>query len=225
MLRFFAHRGYHNQSIAQNSIASLKEAYELNFRAVEYDVWFLEGKIYVVHDRPESNELESLPQLSDYFLFKNEMKYWIDFKNLDQDNCEEAFLLTKKTIFDAKINLENIYLAPYITDYKISKSLLTKARKIFGKDINYIALCDSLTGERNLLELKDFITENQIKHLSIFYKLITKDLVKEFLDIELFSWTIKDVQTVVELEELGIKNFATDKITPQDYENYKKNQT
>ncbi len=86
-------------------------------------------------------------------------------------------------------------------------------------------MCDSLEREENLIELKEFISKNQIKHLSIFHKLLTKEIVKEFFDVELFSWTIDDVKRVAELEKLGIQNFATDKITPQDYENYQKNQT
>ena len=84
MVKLFAHRGFVTENISQNSIASLKQAYDFNFRAVEFDIWFLDEKLVLKHDQPLEKEINNLPKFRDYFSFKNELTYWMDFKNLDE---------------------------------------------------------------------------------------------------------------------------------------------
>jgi glycerophosphoryl diester phosphodiesterase len=73
MTKLFAHRGFASKNIPQNSIASLKHAYEFGFRAVEFDVWFLNKKLILKHDRPTEKEIENLANFHDYFFFGNEL--------------------------------------------------------------------------------------------------------------------------------------------------------
>jgi len=68
-----------------------------------------------------------------------------------------------------------------------------------------------------VLDLKQFLQKNNIKFLSIFHKLLTKDLLNILSGIEIFAWTVNDPARLYELEKLGVENFATDKITPRIY--------
>jgi glycerophosphoryl diester phosphodiesterase len=214
MTRLFAHRGFASKNIPQNSIASLKRAHEFGFRAVEFDVWFLQKKLILKHDHPTEKEINILPNFRDYFFFGNEFNYWIDFKNLDEKNSENFLKAVKKTLDEAAINLDQIYFAPFITDYKIAERIFIKIRKIFGEKINLIAVCEELKTAADVKILREFLTKNKIKFLSIFHEIIDQDFVKKFSDIEIFAWTVNDLKRLRELESLGVRNFATDKIIP-----------
>jgi glycerophosphoryl diester phosphodiesterase len=85
-----------------------------------------------------------------------------------------------------------------------------------GEKINLVAVCDKIENEQDEKNLRDFLTENKIKFLSIFHKLINKNFLEKFSDIEIFAWTVNDLNRLQELEQLGVKNFATDSILPKD---------
>lgn len=214
MVKLFAHRGFVKGGISQNSIMSLNQARKSGFRAVEFDIWFLEGKLFLKHDHPKKSELKNLPSLSDYFSFKNEFCYWLDFKNLDEKNVVVALKLVKKEIDEALLDIDKIYFAPFITDYKIAGKIFKEFRKIFGKKVQLVVVCEELKNFYQIKNLREFLTKNQVKFLSIFHELLDKTFVKIFPDIEIFAWTVNDLKRIKELEKIGIKNFATDKVIP-----------
>jgi len=192
MVKLFAHRGFVKAGIAQNSIASLKQAHKSGFKAVEFDIWFLEGKLFLKHDHPKKNELKILPNLSDYFSYKNEFCYWLDFKNLDEKNAGAALKIVKKEIDEVSLDMDKIYFAPFITDYKIAKKVFEKILKIFGNKVQIVAVCEELKTAQDIKNLHDFLTKNKIKFLSIFHELIDKTFIKIFPKIEIFAWTVND---------------------------------
>lgn len=214
MIKLFAHRGFITGNILQNSIASLKNAYDFGFKAIEFDIWFLQQELFLKHDRPKIEELNNLPKFKDYFLFNNDFEYWLDFKNLDEKNIDEILKMVKKTIEELGINLDKIYFAPFITNYNISGNIIKKFRSYFGERVNFVAVCEKLRNNKEVKILREFLSENKVKFLSINHKLINQDFVKLFSDIEIFAWTVNDQARLKELEKLGIKNFATDKIFP-----------
>lgn len=219
MIRLFAHRGFAKGSsqgnILQNSIASLNQAHKSGFKAIEFDIWFLEEKLFLSHDRPKKNALKTLPSLSDYFAYKNDFIYWMDFKNLDEKNADQVLKMVKDEIKKSGIKLDKIYFAPFITDYKIAKKVFEKIRKIFGNKVQIVAVCEKLKNAQDIKNLRDFLTKNKIKFLSIFHELVDGTFVKIFPEIEIFAWTVNDLKRVKELEKLGVKNFATDSIAPK----------
>jgi glycerophosphoryl diester phosphodiesterase len=212
MIRLFAHRGFAKGNILQNSIASLNHAHKSGFKAIEFDIWFLEENLFLSHDQPKKNALKTLPFLSDYFAYKNDFFYWMDFKNLDEKNADQALKIVKDEIKKLGIKLDKIYFAPFITDYKVAKKVFEKIRKIFGNKVQIVAVCEELKTASDIKNLRDFLTKNKIKFLSIFHELVDKTFVKIFPEIEIFAWTVNDLKRVKELENLGIKNFATDSI-------------
>ena len=216
MIRLFAHRGLAKEKILQNTIASLNQAHKKGFKAIEFDIWFLAGELFLKHDRPKKSELKNLPKFCDYLQFKNYFHYWLDFKNLDEENSEAALKIVKKEIDEAGISIEQIYFAPFITDYKFAGKILAKIRKIFGKKAQLVAVCEELKNFEQIKFLREFLTKNEIKFLSISHQFLDQTFVKIFPDIKIFAWTVNDLQRLGELEVLGVKNFATDKILPKD---------
>lgn len=219
MIKIFAHRGYVINDFAQNSIESLKAAFDNGFSGIEYDVWFLNGELIIAHDKPESG-FASLSKFKDFFLFGNKIKYWIDFKNLDETNADQVLALVKKEILIAKIDLKNIYFAPFIEKLNDAISVYAKIRDFFGQGAQIVALCVEIPGESATRYYQD-LKKNDVKFLSIMHKNIDQNFMKVFHDVEIFAWTVNDLQRIAELEKLGVKNCASDKITPKNYEQRK----
>lgn len=216
-MKLFAHRGFVTQSHTENSVASLKEAVARGFKAIEFDIWFVAEKLLLKHDQPQENDITILPNLRDYFIYKNDLIYWCDFKNLDEENSSKALIFFKNEIENCDIKLDQIYFAPFIVDHILADKIFTKIRNIFGSKANIVAVCEDLENEQKLQELRQFLNKNNVKNLSIFYKLIDKNFMQKFSDIKIFAWTVNDLPKLQELEAFGVSNFATDKITPEIY--------
>jgi len=215
MIKLFAHRGFVTKNAAQNTIASLKEAVAQNFLGIEFDIWFLNGGLFLKHDEPEFREINNLPILQDYFCFKNSLEYWMDFKNLDEKNSAKALELVKIEIEMAKIKLSKIYFAPFITDYKKAAKVFAEIRKVFGDKVQIVAVCDKLENAQEAENLRKFLAENEVKSLSIFHELIDENLIKILKGVKLFAWTVNELPRLYDLARIGVTNFATDKITPE----------
>lgn len=216
MTRLFAHRGFAKSKNLQNTITSLKQAKENAFKAIEFDIWFLEGELFLKHDLPEKTELRELPNFRNYLIFQNELTYWLDFKNLDKFNARKALSLVKNEINQAKIDLHQIYFAPFITDYFLAGEIFSIIRDVFGEESQLVAVCEKFDDLQKINDLRQFLTKNKIKFLSIFHELLNQSFVEKFSDIEVFAWTVNDISRLKELQNLGVKNFATDKILPAD---------
>lgn len=217
-MRLFAHRGFTAELHPQNSVASLKEAVAQGFKGIEFDLWYVDGKLLLKHDRPQENEVEVLPQFKDYLTYQNDLFYWLDFKNLDEENCAKALAIVKNEIEKLNLRLDHFYFVPYITDLKKAEKIYAIIRNIFGFKANVVAVCDTLKNEQEAQELRRVLDAYNIKKLSIFHQLLSKNSLQILLGIEIFAWTVNDISRLRDLETLGITNFATDKITPQIYE-------
>ncbi len=216
MTRLFAHRGFAKNKNLQNTITSLNQAQENGFKAIEFDIWFLQGELFLKHDLPKETELKELPNFRDYLIFKNDLTYWLDFKNLDESNVRQALSLVKNEINQAKIDLHKIYFAPFITDYFLASKIFAIIRDVFGEESQLVAVCEKFDDLQKIDDLRQFLTKNKIKLLSIFHELLNQSFVEKFSDIEVFAWTVNDISRLRELQNLGVKNFATDKILPAD---------
>ncbi len=210
MIKIFAHRGFVTKTAKENSIESLKAAYENKFLGVEFDVWFLDGELFVHHDMPKENK--NLVKFSDYLQFKNEFEYWIDFKNLDASNVDKALKDVKKELIAAKIDLKKVYFAPFITDLQKAIFVYNKISEVF-EGAQIMAVCEEIK-KSDLVFYHSELQKNNIKFLSIQHKNIDEEFVKIFSDITIFAWTINDLQRLRELEKLGIKYITSDIITP-----------
>lgn len=218
MVKLFAHRGFALTKNQQNTITSLENAVAANFDAIEFDIWFCQEKLVLKHDKPQDYEIKDLALFHQYLSYGNKFKYWLDFKNLDEKNAVAVLKLVKEKIDLAQINLDNIYFAPFITNYDEAEKIFYIIREIFNTNVNLVAVCEELKNQDEVISLRNFLTKNNIKYLSIFHKLLDQEFVKNFLDIEFFAWTVNDLTRIFELEKLGVKNFATDNITPKIYE-------
>lgn len=224
-MRLFAHRGFVLESQQENTVASLNQAVEAQFKAIEFDLWFVAQRMVLKHDKPSDEEAPILPDLGDYLAYKNDLVYWLDFKNLNEENATKALMIVKREIEDAEVKLDQIYFAPFITDFVLAEKIYLRIRNIFGSRAKIIAVCENLKNENEARDLKSFLDRNNIKCLSIFHQLIGKNLLQILSGIEIFAWTVNEISRLKELEALGVANFATDKITPQIYDDTDKSRS
>ena len=61
MIKLFAHRGFVENNMKQNSIASLKNAVAKGFKAIEFDIWWCDGEFLLKHDKPSEKEKPITP--------------------------------------------------------------------------------------------------------------------------------------------------------------------
>ena len=209
MIKLFAHRGLVENNMKQNSIASLKNAFEKGFKGVEFDIWWIDGEFFVKHDKPAGKELFLLPRLQDYLVHKNELEYWIDFKNLDEKNIDNALKKLKEVLILKEIDLNKVFFAPYISDYILTGKISLKFRNFFAQKINFVGVCDE---EAQCQGAVDMIDIGVIDFISINYKLINKDFLKKIQPSKLLAWTVNDVNEVNDLYMVGVEKFATDKV-------------
>jgi glycerophosphoryl diester phosphodiesterase len=208
MIKLFAHRGFVENNMKQNSIASLKNAVAKGFKGVEFDIWWLDGEFLIKHDKPNEKEKFLLPRLQDYLCFGNDLEYWFDFKNLDQNNIDEALKKLNDDLVLKKIDLAKIFLAPYITDYKLTSIISSKFRKFFSQKIKFVGVCDHKNWRQ---EVVDMIDLELIDFISINHDLIDADFLKKISPTKLLAWTVNDIKRINDLYLLGVDKFATDK--------------
>ena len=209
MIKLFAHRGLVENNMKQNSIASLKNAFEKGFKGVEFDIWWIDGEFFVKHDKPAGKELFLLPRLQDYLVHKNELEYWIDFKNLDEKNIDNALKKLKEVLILKEIDLNKVFFAPYISDYILTGKISLKFRNFFAQKINFVGVCDE---EAQCQGAVDMIDIGVIDFISINYKLINNDFLKKIQPSKLLAWTVNDVNEINDLYMVGVEKFATDKV-------------
>jgi len=211
MIKIFSHRGFIQNNIKQNTIASLKNAVKNNFKAIEIDIWYLNSELYLNHDKPNLNNLKNLTKFRDIFVYKNKLNYWLDFKNLNESNVIEAINLVKKDLLENKIELKNIFFAPYITDYDLAEKISHQIHKIFNEKVNILAVCDESSQIKNVIDLLDL---EVFDYVSMNYNLIDDNLLKNLSPKKIFAWTVNDEKIFHELILKGVEQIATDKILP-----------
>ena len=212
MPKLFSHRGFTKHS-EENTIASLKEAYQNGFRAIEFDIWLVDGDLFIKHDEPKKEELADLPKLRDYLIYGNEMSYWMDFKNMNMGNVDTIAMLVKEAISQSKIEMRQIYLAPYVVDDEaLTKFFHHKMKEILNEKIHYAAVCEKL---KDVQKLKRFLHDNKIDYLSIAHEEIDENMMNIFQNIKVVAWTVNDLNRVKELYKMGVENVITDDVLPE----------
>ena len=211
-MAIFAHRGLVDakNNIFENSLASLKNALDAGFIAIEFDIWFIGNQLIISHDEPKNNQL-TLFEFLEYSL-KNSQKplfYWLDFKNATLNNATQIALQTKNILEKLKIPLDNCYFAPFITNYELAEQIYLIWQNILG---NFMAVIEQ---ESQFLKCQKFIINHKINHLSVNHQLLNNQFIMNSLqntlpNLNLFAWTIKNLATYLDLQQKQIKNFASD---------------
>ena len=211
-IKIFAHRGLVAKNIKENTLEAFQNAYKNNFRAFEFDIWYLKNQLVLKHNRP--NNLKNLTNLKDFFTtFQNKVEYWLDFKNLHLKNCDAAIKEVKKIIDDLKIKPQKLYFAPFINDLKKAENIYQTIHKYFGKDAQIIAVIEKLN-PKDYNKFYQELKEANIYGLSIYHKNINLGFKNIFHDIKVFAWTVDDQKTLNFLEQARVENIASNKLIP-----------
>jgi len=212
MIKKFSHRGLIECKIQENTLEAFKNAYKNNFRAFEFDIWYLKNQLVLKHNRP--NNLENLTKLADFLReFKNKVEYWLDFKNLHIKNCDVVIKRIKAIIDDLKIKPKKLYFAPFITDLKKAKNIYQTIRKYFGENAQIVAVVEKLNQE-NYQNFYQELKAANIYCLSIQHQNINSEFKNIFYDIRIFAWTVDDNKDLDFLDKIGVENIATNKLIP-----------
>lgn len=211
-IKIFAHRGLVENNITENSLEAFKNAYNQGFRAIEFDIWYLDNQLILSHDQPfDPKNLSRLEDLLQEFSNHSGVGYWLDFKNLNNSNCDMVIEKVKELTDSAKINLTQLYFAPFITDLKQTTVIYQTIRQHFSNNAQILAVIEKLEPQ-DYQEYYQQLKNNNIYGLSINYHNIQESFKKIFKDIRIFAWTVNDRNVAKYLEGLGIENIASDSL-------------
>lgn len=111
---YWSHRGRNNAGLPENSIAAFEHVLQYRLKGIEVDVFWDDAskQILVTHDTPQASQ--QYPLLKDIVAsFKDSTSYWIDFKNLTNENVkavEEAVSQLASTYsLNGKLYLESAH--------------------------------------------------------------------------------------------------------------------
>jgi glycerophosphoryl diester phosphodiesterase len=209
-IKIFSHRGSAIKKSQENKIDSFKNVYKKGIRAIEFDIWYLKNQLVLRHNRPII--LNNLDRLEDLFsTFKNDVEYWLDFKNLNARNYDLAIKKVKEMTDEHQIKLEHLHFAPFITDLKRAEIVYRAIRKYFGNKVKIIAVIEVLL-QKNYHKFYQKLRDLDIYGLSIQHKNINPEFRAIFSKIKIFAWTVNDRKTANSLAKIGVENIASDKL-------------
>jgi glycerophosphoryl diester phosphodiesterase len=207
-IKIFSHRGLATKKSQENKVESFKNAYKNGLRAIELDIWYLKNQLILKHNRPNNfNNLDCLEDLLENF--KNDVEYWLDFKNLNPKNCDQVIKKIKELVDQHQIKLNNLNFAPFITDLKKAEIIYHSIRKYFGKKAKIIAVIEKLL-PKNYQTFYQQLKVLDIYGLSIQWKNINPEFRVVFKDIKIFAWTVNEQKVANFLEKIGVENIASD---------------
>ena len=100
------HRGlYDNKTIYENTLAAFDSALNKNIAGIEFDLFYIDSinDFVISHDLPNRFGLTPLLLSNVFKTYDTSFSYWLDLKNLTDDNKQEiAHLLNKQLIGDLK---------------------------------------------------------------------------------------------------------------------------
>ena len=217
MVKIFAHRGFADAKDQQNTMSAIDNAYKTGFDGVEIDIHYLNDSLLMTHDPVPEEQEKNLNSFDQFLKYRNEILYWLDFKNLqdlESINLDQALTKVKLDIQNNNCNLENFYFAPYITDYKVAQRIFNKINEVFNYQAQLTFVVDDIKKDQ-YQELLQFLNKMRIGNISVKYDLINEDFMTIFHDKNLFAWTVNEITIAKELvAKYKIANFTTDNILP-----------
>jgi glycerophosphoryl diester phosphodiesterase len=213
--KIFAHRGFSSDYNRENSIKALINASDNGFDAVECDIHYLNKEFILSHDAPKG-DYKNLDRLDKYLeVFTDQMEYWLDFKNLNDGNVDEAMSNLKNITDKLEMNVQNLYFAPFITEISEAQFIYKTIRKYFGDEAQIVAVKERLL-PKDYEKYHALLKENNIYGLSIQFQSIKPEFMKIFADIKIFAWTVNYPRDFARLVKIGVQNIVTDELIPED---------
>jgi glycerophosphoryl diester phosphodiesterase len=211
----WSHRGLVETKEQENTITALDNSFKAGYRNIEFDIWFLNNQLLTKHDEPTKEELANnkLVSLKEFISrYGTKLQYWMDFKNLTLENIDAFLPVYKKIIDEVGIKYNSIWFTPYEPNWEIAMVLQAKARKAMPGINNMVVMDPYVFKKEKTREYYKILQDNNIKNLSIYYEIIDEQFLSIFKDINMFVWTVDNLEEYKRLKNLGIMNICTNKI-------------
>jgi len=220
-MKVVAHRGASGRA-PENSISAIKLALDMEVDFVEVDVRMTgDGYLVLIHDKKIDRVTNGSGYVSKMH-FKNIRKF--DLVNGEKiPTLEEVLELFRKEYANSKSKLRIHVKKPgyenRVLNAIVSRGLSKKVRIVGRRPIlrNFIAV---MKQEKRYLELGlagylqplKIAKELEVVEVSPHISLLTRSYVEKAhkLGMEVFAWTINDLETLVKAQKLGVDGVITD---------------
>ena len=219
--KIIAHRGASGYEF-ENSMSAFKKAIELKADVIETDVRKTKDNVLILSHDDNLHNLTNSNKIISESTFK-ELEF-IKLNNGELIPTVEDLLSIHKgeIIFNLEIKVENVekLLVQLVKKYDLlnhvvfssfSLDVLMNIKKIEPRaQLQFVTIFPHIVfPERNQLKK---LAELGIHALNPLYSLITEDLIKQAREVglELYPWTINDMDTILKMIELGIDGVMTD---------------
>ncbi|MGN6493810.1 MAG: glycerophosphodiester phosphodiesterase [Agriterribacter sp.] len=192
--QLWSHRGL-GSKYPENSIQAFAEAIKNNATGIEIDFFFnnKKGTFWVTHDPPENDS--SYADLEQYFKrFLDSTFYWIDLKNLDNDNSN--FIAQKLSHLSKRYNLSGrVFIESSNAEglYEIKKRDLKTLYWLQYNRENFIKK------ELKLLYLKHILLKYKFDGISTSASFYDENFKQNFPAIPLFIFHPESEEKIKEL--------------------------
>ena len=218
--KIIAHRGASGYEF-ENSMSAFKKAIELA-DVIETDVRKTKDNVLILSHDDNLQNLTNSNKIISESTFKE-----LEFVKLNNGELiptvEDLLSIHKgEIIFNLEIKVENVekLLVQLVKKYDLlnhvvfssfSLDVLMNIKKIEPRaQLQFVTIFPHIVfPERNQLKK---LAELGIHALNPLYSLITEDLIKQAREVglELYPWTINDMDTILKMIELGIDGVMTD---------------
>lgn len=178
---YWSHRGVNNISLPENTIAAFEYALKFGLTGIETDVFWddAQHRFIVTHDAPQPGVV--YPTFEEITArFKDSISYWIDFKNLSQQNQPQAetalVQLMKQYQLQGKLYVESAKEGALIKFH--TKGIQKLYWLQYGRSFPVRPL--------KLLYLKSLIVFNSFDGYTSAYALYDADFRKQFDGLPLY---------------------------------------
>jgi len=219
--KIIAHRGASGYDF-ENSMSAFKKAIELKADVIETDVRKTKDDVLILSHDDSLQNLTNSNKIISESTFKE-----LEFVKLNNGELiptvEDLLSIHNgEIIFNLEIKVENAeeLLVELVKKYDLlnhvvfssfSLEVLMNIKEIEPRaQLQFVSIFPHIVfPERDQLKK---LAELGIHALNPLYSLITEDLIKQARDVglELYPWTINDMDTILKMIELGIDGIMTD---------------
>ncbi len=212
----WAHKGYH-KGVTPNSLKAVQKAHESGVDGIEIDVHFdLELNRFVVsHNKPYRKHNGRLLFLEDVFKTSFKGYYWLDFKNISEDNLSAAANRAKLLINRFELKGRLFFESWHRKEISVFSNM--GFQTLYWMSLEYET--GSFKHFQEVFAIKSLVVKSNFVALSGNYENFLKYSTGTFEGFPIFLFTLNDKKLINKFfEDQNVKVILTD--NPDCYTNH-----